>query len=304
MTPEAAFSECEDLTDGRLSPQLRQGDVFEWVEKSTDPWKTLGIVITADCDIAHSKHHGLLSYVPAIPMHDYVRLFYLPKAIRSTLGPGDIDSIPLSGEVVEAIRRWQAANRHDFPEPISPESALHWARSAAPSIVADELRVDKANRASLIELLEDFKLIESAISSESIRDEFEAIRRIRIRRGARETRIQDALLKELDSHMRRLPGDCFFLGRANDSYADGYVVYLRVVREINQRAVALSQSDFDKDPAPVGRRIARLRSPFVYRLTQQLSEVFASIGLPSEYEQERDRRVSSIAGHLSRQDGQ
>lgn len=74
----APFSECHDVSDDR---PIRQGDVFEWVSPSTDPLKFLGLVVTADCDIANAKHEGILSYVPILRFVDYLRLFSLPQEI-------------------------------------------------------------------------------------------------------------------------------------------------------------------------------------------------------------------------------
>src|SRR6266511_2857743 len=81
------YSECEEAL---ANQPLRQGDILEWPVISTEhpaPWRQFGVVITADCDIAMEKHDGLLSYVPILPLPDYLRLFYLPKMISRALDP-------------------------------------------------------------------------------------------------------------------------------------------------------------------------------------------------------------------------
>jgi hypothetical protein len=65
-----------------------------------------------------------------------------------------------------------------------------------------------------------------------------------------------------------------------------YVAYLRLVREVREPEIALLATDLEK-PEVSAKRISRLTSPYVYRLTQQLGDVFASIGLPEDYERNR-----------------
>jgi hypothetical protein len=93
--------------------------------------------------------------------------------------------------------------------------------------------------------------------------------------------------------MEKLPGDALFLSCVGPGHANGYVCYLRILREIRQHQIAtkLSQRSFEM----IADRIARLRPPYVYRLTQQLADVFAAIALPKEYEDTRRARLLRLA---------
>ena len=93
-----------------------------------------------------------------------------------------------------------------------------------------------------------------------------------------------AVRAQLVDSVQRLPSDTFFIGGLSASFCDGYVAYLRLVREISHEDVAIRTPELERAAA---RRISRLQSPFVYRMTQQLAEVFATIGLPQDYEDNR-----------------
>jgi hypothetical protein len=59
-----------EQTDGL---PLLQGDLFKWLDsKFTRPWSTYGVVVTADCDLLRSKTRGVISYVPALIIEDYI----------------------------------------------------------------------------------------------------------------------------------------------------------------------------------------------------------------------------------------
>jgi hypothetical protein len=82
---------------------------------------------------------------------------------------------------------------------------------------------------------------------------------------------------------------------------NGWIAYLRLVREIQHDQVAVRQPDLRRK-ATTAKRVARLRSPYIYRLTQQLIDVFAAIGLPSEYEESRSSLVDALSVRASHVD--
>jgi len=288
---EQSFPECEEITDNR---PIRQGDIFRWSESGDGPYNFLGIVVTADCDIDKKKHRGILSYVPILPINDYLRLFYLPGALSRAL-------VPISEQLIKLIREHQHRNRADFPEPVSQDAALVWAGSRQPEEIATELRLPEGRpRSILIELTTDYQMAARALESEAFQDQVNSLLRLRSRRETSMTR--EKLLKDMYSNLATSPPeDCLFIGRIGLDYRTGYIAYLRLVREIQQEDAAIRQ---EPDPGhrpghrPRARRIARLRSPYVYRLTQQLVQVFASIGLPAEYEGRRDKLLQLHASGL------
>lgn len=288
MDGTLAFSECIAVDDNR-ERCVRQGDVFEWLGRGhKDPWTHLGIIVTADCDITHAKHRGILSYVPVLALSDYVALFHFPAKVTKA-------SAPLRDQLVKALRAFQAERASDFPQPISIEAALRWIRELSPEGVIRELDVPAGKQQDeFLSLARDYLAFESGVQDgtfEALRD---ALVLLRSRQAGSQDQVIAKLWSEVETFIANLPGDAFFLGSAGPDHRKGYVAYLRMVREIGQSEIAVRQIEL-RDSSVRAKRIAALSSPYIYRLTQQLGAVFAAIGLPTEYENARTetlRRVS------------
>jgi hypothetical protein len=279
------FSECEEITDDR---PICQGDIFERLTGSEDPWGRFGVVVTASCDIAQEKHRGILSYVPILPITDYLRLFYLPKLLERGLRP-------LAEELTREIHEYQAKNLPEFPQPLSEQASLEWVQQGGANEIAADLRItgEKA-RAKFTELLGDYLIVRRALESQAFQQQLEALARMRARQSKLDLdRAQENVRKDMQQALETLAGDCFFIGCIGTRNRSGYVAYLRLIREIQHDQIAIKHTDLH-EKAALAQRIARLQSPYIYRLTQQLVDVFASIGLPDEYEKNRRRLAESL----------
>lgn len=298
--PPSAFSECDEVTDDK---PMRQGDVFAWLSASSDPLAVLGLVVTADCDIAHAKHRGILSYVPILRLTDYLRLFHFPRVIERGLKP-------IVAELLKKILELQALNRPEFPEPISEQAAVRWVMETDLDEIANDLGLAEGKpRQRLIALGSAYRSAQAARQREEFDDQFEAIVRLRSKtaEAAKQSRVN--LWSEISALVRDLPGDAFFIGRIASDFTTGYLAYLRLVREVRDDQIAIRQTDLLQGSRAVAKRIARLRSPYIFRLTQQLGTVFGAIGLPTEYEDHRQQLVQVMAarpksGDEVRPDGQ
>jgi hypothetical protein len=292
----SVFAECDEITDDRA---IRQGDIFEWLSSSSDPYRFLALVVTADCDIAHAKHRGILSYVPILPFFDYLRLFYLPKLIERGMRPlaDQLTKALLAKQVTDEIRRYQVVNRPEFPDPISEQAAIHWVGSRDPIEIADELRIsDPKARETFINLVADYSFVDTALRSQLYDDQVEAIIRLRTRGGSLTSENATKVIwKEIHDRVKNLPGDAFFIGCVTARFSRGHVAYLRLVREVSDDEVAIKQTDLQPGSKDRAKRIARMRSPYIFRLTQQLAAVFGAVGLPTEYEDHRQRIVEELA---------
>ncbi|WP_147455907.1 hypothetical protein [Nocardioides mangrovicus] len=110
-------------------------------------------------------------------------------------------------------------------------------------------------------------------------------------------RARQAVASDFASCLRELPGDALFLNEVSPAHVSGYVAYLRRVIELDDTVVALTASRLPGDAEYV--RVSRLRSPYIYALTQRFASVFSAIGLPEEYEKAHDanaERVRSLEG--------
>ncbi|WP_437653706.1 hypothetical protein [Sorangium sp. So ce1182] len=277
------FSECDVITDER---SLRQGDIFVRISASSDPWQRYGVVITADCDIAQEKHHQIISYVPILSATDYLGLFYLPKQLRRTLRA-------VKDELLGCIRSAQA-KIPGYPEPISEDAAVSWVLRAPAEDIADDLRLVNRDRIRLVELCKSYSSADRAVSTGNFSEQLACAISLRAKSSKSHEKSRDKIWEEISDHMQQLPGDAFFLSALGPNETDGYVAYLRLIREMRQTEIALRQTDL-RDATVSARRICRLKSPYIYRLTQQLADVFSSIGLPREYEAKREHAMATIA---------
>jgi hypothetical protein len=254
------FSECIEVTD---SQPLRQGDVFEWLDDSDNPYQQSGVIVTADCDIAQAKHTGILSYAPILRLKDYLRLFFLPRRLDRIV-------TSLSAELNALIRKLQMTYRPDFPEPLSDEAIEVLMRSSEPQEVAEILGVPAGkDNDRLLRVVEVVQACLIAQDDASFESQFDAVIRARELRSSSKQPARDALWSDIHGHVKTLPGDAFFIGAITDERRDGYVAYLRLVREIRSDEIAIRQTDL-RSKGVRARRIAHLCSPYVYRLTQQL----------------------------------
>ncbi|MEQ1504272.1 MAG: hypothetical protein ABMB14_18665 [Myxococcota bacterium] len=274
-------AETQPITD---ADALRQGDIFEWMTTHQDPpWRRWGLVVTADCDIVQRKHGNVLSYVPLIRTSDYTRLFMLPPLLEKALSVRH-------QQMMSAVHALQARYRPEFPDPLSAEAIETLLYGDGPDIVLDTLEVPPGEqRDRAYQALADVADAVHAQRDGNMNAVFNAI--VRLRGGTPQNK--DALRTQIEDKFARLPGDAFFIGRIQGADDSGFVAYLRLVRELSIPAIALKTPDLQRDGVSA-RRLSRLAAPFLYRLTQQLGDVFSSIGLPQAYENARREHVSSM----------
>lgn len=283
MDESGELRECEPATDA--SP-LRQGDVFEWLtRKDADPFRQFGVIVTADCDLARAKHQGIISCVPILPLRDYFRMFHLPRRVKSSLSQ-------VGDELVAVVRKAQE-RMPEFPEPMSKDAALGWVLRETPEGIAKALVIrDEKSVARVSALVDDYKALSASADEGSFQLQLEALAGFRARtRGSIAAKALGEIVGELAQVAETLPGDAFFIGNVADGEGLGHVAYLRMVREIQQEAIAIRATELASASA---KRVSRMCSPYLYRMTQQLADVFAAIGLPTEYEEQRRSIARSL----------
>lgn len=278
------FCECAEL-EGR--EPLGQGDVIEWLDGKDDPWRQFGLIVTADCDLAHDKHAGILSYVPILYLRDYLALFYFPRRIQAEI-------VKLDQQARDMIRRLQEELRPEFGDPVSDDVVDQMLRRP-PNEVVDALRASGASEETLVRVMTALQRCADTLASPSHDGGIQAFVEARAALGADTEKARDSLMREVQGAVRSLPGDGLFLGSLSPEHRAGYVAYLRVLRETAEDMLALRQSQLGREGV-FGRRISRLQSPYIFHLTQRLSSVFSAIGLPVEYE---EHRADLVAGQYA-----
>jgi hypothetical protein len=282
------FSECVPALDG--SP-LRQGDVFVFNDDVDDlgGLQKFGIVVTADCDLANDKHFGIVSYVPVLPLPDYVAGYAIPKLIDDL----HRQRLKILENQVRDFERQQGTEAG-----LSRWAIEKWAnRPGGDRELLDHLGVDNdRTRQSVGILMTEIRLCADARELSSMREQFEAL--CPIFPSTKTRTPAQRVATEIQNRLTNLPGDAFLITSLGEGYADGYVAYLRLVRELRSHQIStdfLSATSRDV----IARRVAQLQAPYVYRLTQLIADVFASIGLPDEYERARAGVVASVGTSLA-----
>lgn len=277
MSDIPKYSECIPSTD---SSPLCQGDIIQGCKPTSDAWSKFGIIVTADCDLARDKHHGIISYVPILELSDYLRLFPFNRRIKEQISR-------TKGELIGVIRKHQKKNLPDFPEPLSEDAINSWINNDPAEFIAAELQLQPGPmRERLVSQIDTYKNLCAALNSERIEVQVSALQSANYRKS---------FWQDVASQLDNLPGDLFFLNSLDleKFHKKGYVAYLRLIREIDGTKIAIRTPDLDKESVTM-KRVSRLDSPFRYQLTRQMADVFASIGLPSEYESSRRSITESL----------
>lgn len=94
----------------------------------------------------------------------------------------------------------------------------------------------------------------------------------------------------------RFPGDKFYFTNLPDpeTKSKGYVINLRRIKEIKKSQISLSFNEENPDCFA----FAKLDSPYKQFMTQTLGAMFSDIGLPSEYENQRNETIELLAEEL------
>lgn len=257
------------------SQSFQQGDIVKF-RKMEAPWQKWGIIVTADCDIDKNKHRGILSYVPIIELHDYWKLFTLPKQLLKA------ESAFLEQLLIRVRSIYQ---RDGKPADLGIDSIHAMIMGASDSDILRLLKIPPDDIGKWTDIFLIYRRLKRRDDEDSI---YEVIKLIADTKTAMsgDASNRTLVMKDIERTVESLPGDAFFISRLPDEVAQGYVAYLRLVRELDSNRIAVIAKDLSRDDV-IAQRVGRIISPFLYRLTQQLAQVFSDIGLPSEYEKDR-----------------
>jgi hypothetical protein len=287
--------EQEEVTDTDLDgDRIHQGDIIRWERPDGTEWTQYGIVVTADCDLAHYKTRGRISYVPVVRLATYVHRFWGPDYVAKRV------TKTFEGAVA-AIRR--AHHEHGFTGDLTETAIADWIGRDEPPMIAAallnsdcdpkdrrrfEFKVAAARSAMECERrLAMMTTEEGHLYLEQLTSSFRQI--------APEIKGDPAEIvsNAFEGHCSSLPGDVFFVSQIP---GDGDVGFFALLRHVSQcEHLDISLDSFQRaGPTLPFRRVARLCSPYVYALTQNLARVFADIGLPQSHPARLDASVKKF----------
>jgi hypothetical protein len=287
-TPPAPLGEYAQDFDG--TQPLCQGDVLEFL--SAEPLSPgrhrLGVVVTANCDLAFGKHRGVVTYVPLVSVDAYVGIFVIPRLLEQECNSAE-------KKVHEICVRPGAARR-----------AIEMAKLGYSPEIGAEVVDDPAAKARLVEALIDVTRYSEALSSvQNAEDGDSAIDILKASLSSSEggrtpKKAGKSLRGKIKSHLNRLPGDALFLSAVGPNHEEGYIATLRLIRQVSEDRVALKAIDEMRSPDYYdARRASRLDVLYCHRLVQQMAGVFTDIGLPESYEEARDSHLALYIDRLT-----
>jgi len=209
-------------------------------EGAEDPLRQVGIVVTADCDLERKKHARLVTLIPVVSVTVLLEKYLLPEDCEKKRD--QIEAYVL--KAFEVDREQEAALRNAvLKEKLTTTPELTEAQIVAGKFVADQL--DEIS-------ISEYKALMEAIQNS--------------------VKKADALSKQILSR-----GDLLILPNLKELGLNDDIAWVRHIWQVPISDIAIRTSELSSRS---GERIARLDSPFRYRLTQLLAQVFSDIGLP------------------------
>jgi len=268
---------------------LGQGDVIIRRIQGGDVFERVGVVVTADCHLAHKKHRGHLNFVPVLPSSTYLAVTWIDDHLQER-------RLLAEGELHRVMRDAHSAVLGHISN-LTPDRAASWAREAGSDEIQSALRLpavspDGDRIAVLADLLKQLDQLSYA-SFEAARDLLFLFCDARLGKNFRNT------AESLSKRLLQLPDDAFFLNGGSElTDPSGYVCYLRLLQRVDESEISLTNNPLLDRGERQYRRIGRVRSPFVYALTQSLGYMYSTIGLPTTYEGLRNEAVTALRARL------
>lgn len=255
--------------------------MLESSDSAATMWDRHLLVVTADCDFAFGKNQGRVTCIPLLTAKEYLGEFVLPRheeKARSKL-------------TQEAKRHFTKAG---FPS-ISDQRITEWLHEESIAGIIDAANIPPGDHASLSRLLTALQKICMRGPNETIKfsDVIEA--QLQIPNSRSRSDLVASLQSAVKETFRRSPGDAIFLSSIGPGETEGYFGYLRHITQVWEPDVATHLSRF----AHRYQRISRLSERFTHAVVQKFALVFLSIGLPTEYEANRDANAEYFVEGLT-----
>ena len=264
-----------------LSEPISQGDIIEKIVNN-DQCK-YGIIITGDCDIDKNKTNGILSYCQVIEMKDYFLNYFLKEKLRD-LSKNIIDNIfQIANKAIKNKNKNHIGFDLDFFKEwilVTDFDKIQQVFNNCNAKFFDLLRIYRQFN------IEEIEPCDSYIKGKLIylcKNDYECERK--------------KLFNDFQNKIASLPGDWFYLNGLPSKNDTGYLIYLRQIREISIDQIAINP---ETEKNRNFKRIGKLKSPYIYRITQMLGSVFSDIGLPKDYEDQRKFTVEYFFEYYGR----
>ena len=261
------FTQIED------TEEVRQGDIIRKLNPETGEADKLGIVITADCDIAQRKAGERYTWLEIVPMTAYVEGPWAQEQLRK-----------LSEKRSKAICEYlngQIRKRQPGLTSLTHESLAQWLRSkTAEEILASATGEVPTADSKQLRDLQGFALTVSTDETQSALSRLKAAWMLfGIDEKSQQESVRNAF-KDGGGFQ-----DYFVLPELPRQAGLGFVVMLRSMWTIMAPDLYLTEQDARIHDRPDGfHRLGRLNDGIRFSITQKLAFLFSRIGMPKTFE--------------------
>lgn len=261
------FTQIED------TEEVRQGDIIRQLNPKNGLTERLGIVITADCDIAQKKNGERYTWLEIVPMAGYVEGPWAQEQLRKL-------SEKRSKGVLEYLNG-QIRKRDPSLTALTHEALVLWLRSkSAEEILASTTGKSPAAGGKQLRDLQAFAL---TVSSDETQSAFSRLKGAWTLYGTDEKSQQDNVRNAFkDSGGFQ---DYFVLPELPRETGLGFVVMLRSMWSLMADELYLTEQDARINDRPDAfHRLGRLNDGIRFSITQKLAFLFSRIGMPTTFE--------------------
>jgi hypothetical protein len=264
---------------------LRQCDILQIVDFQPGSPRELSLVVTADCDLAQSKHHGQILVLPIFEIDQYLIKYRLPMRPHVKQVQKDIESL-LVGSVNQALEQVGKA-KMDGAETLD-WCNTHGARSVF-NLINGYFPPDQKHFEELrtigeesFQILQKFENADNLVEFNRILDDSS---RLLKRSGQKSQSAETVIAEAVRTFLSSTPKDAYVLAEISPIHKVGYVVGLRFPYTIPLEQISFLNIDEDasrQDLEARYRRISSIIPPYSYSIASQFGALFTAVGLPDE----------------------
>ncbi|HBL8926689.1 hypothetical protein LWT83_07725 [Enterobacter hormaechei] len=270
--------------------EIRQGDIIRKLNSKTGKVEKLGVVITADCDIAQRKASERYTWLEILPMAAYVEGPWAREQLRK-----------LSEKRSRAVCEYLNAQiRKQNPElvALTHDSLVHWLQNkTAEEILASVVgQTPAADNKQLCEL----KGLGLTVCVDEKQSALTRLKEAWTFFNINESRQQEFVLNAFkDSGGFQ---DYFVLPELPQQAGIGFVVMLRSMGTILANELYFSEQNARIDDRPDAfHRLGRLNDSIRFSITQKLAFLFSRIGMPTTFESACETATELMVEELFKQ---
>lgn len=260
---------------------LRQGDILEIEDPESDRMAPrLGVIINADCDLAHGKTDGMIAFLPVYTFRNYLEIFCIPGLLADATKAA-------TAKVLELTR---IENQH-------ADDLCRWLISAPVEEVTAKLTgLPAVNKKSVSMLAENISRLSIALKAgDPLLDHFGRLCKL-------EKDPASYARKQVLAAKKSMGEGHFFISEIHGTEDVGFVVRMRRIYTLE--AACCFKSIPSKMTSSDGRkmtavRLATLTPLYQFKIAQLFAHQFSRVGLPDEISALSELAVDDLVYQLS-----